>query len=312
MHQTGCVETLDTMPVQAAVDVRDPDLRATLERMGRLIAAQEDERLPAMPAPRRRLPAFPAATRPVVNDMARSALFACVQGKNRQLYVEVLVATVASVEIRFTGRQWNQDDHDLLMQVVHMAAQVPLGEYALLSGYALLRALGRDTGGEQYRQLRDDMARLVMGTVSLRHVTHKGEYLGHLVEAAVYDEASHLWGIRLNPQLQALYGASTYTLLDWEQRKQLRGKDLARWLHLYLATHAAPFPVKVATLQALSGSRTTALRKFRQMLRRALMDLQGIAAIIAWEIDESDLVHVDRGVAVTASQCQHRGRQQQR
>ena len=102
--------------------------------------------------------------------------------------------------------------------------------------------------------------------------------------------------------LQALYGASTYTLLDWEQRKQLRGKESARWLHLYLATHAAPFPVKVATLQALSGSRTTALRKFRQMLRRALMDLQGIAAIVAWEIDESDLVHVDRGVAVTASQ----------
>ena len=200
MRQTGCVETLDTMPVQAAVDVRDPDLRATLERMGRLIAVQEDERLPAMPAPRRRLPAFPAAARPVVNDMARSALFACVQGKNRQLYVEVLVATVASVEIRFTGHQWNQDDHDLLMQVVHMAAQVPLGEYALLSAaMPCCGALGRNTGGEQYQQLRDDMARLVMGTVSLRHVTRKGEYLGHLVEAAVYDEASHLWGIRLNP-----------------------------------------------------------------------------------------------------------------
>src|SRR5207244_9211288 len=173
------------VPVHNAVDVRDPDLRATLERMGHLIAAQEEERLPAAPAPRVRLAVFPEAARPVVNAMARSALFACVRSSHRQLYVEVPVGTVAGVEIRFSGRQWNQDDHDLLMHIVHLAAPVPLGEYALVSGYALLRALGRDTGGDQYRQLREDMYRLVEGTVRLRQVarTRTVEYIGHLVEA---------------------------------------------------------------------------------------------------------------------------------
>jgi hypothetical protein len=293
--------------------VRDPELRATIERMGRLIAAQDDAAAPVpAPVPAPRLPVFPAAARPVVNDVARSALFACVQGKDRQLLDKALLATVEGVEIRFTGRQWNQDDHDLLMQVVHMAAPVPLGDYILLAGHAILRALGRGTSGEQYRQLRDDLERLVAGTVSLRHTTRKVEYIGHLVDDAVHDEGSHRWLIRLNPKLRALYGPSTYTLIDWAQRLQLRGKDLARWLHVYLATHAAPFPVKVATLKDLSGSRTATLRTFRQMLKRALTDLQVNGDIVAWEIDDTDLVHVDRGAAITTSQRRHLARHAKR
>jgi TrfA protein len=244
--------------------------------------------------------------------MARSALFAGVQGKDRQLLDKALLATVEGVEIRFTGRQWNQDDHDLLMQVVHMAAKVPPGASVLLSGYAILRALGRDAGGDQYRQLRDDMERLVAGMVSLRHPARHVEYFGHLVDDAVHDEGSHRWLIRLNPQLRALYGPSMYTLIDWAQRLQLRGKDLARWLHVYLATHAAPFPVKVATLKALSGSRTTHLWKFRQMLQHALADLQDFGILSAWEIDDTDLVHVARGEAVTSSQRRHLDRHARR
>jgi hypothetical protein len=241
----------------------------------------------------------------VVNDVARSALFACVQGKDRQMYKQRLLATVEGVEIRFTGEQWNQDDHDLLMQVVHMAGQTPLGAYALLAGHAILQGLGRHTSGKEYAQLRDDLERLVAGTVSLRNTTRKVEYIGHLIEKAVQHETSRHWLVMLNPDLRALYGPRTYTLVDWAQRLQLRGKDLARWLHLYLATHAAPFPVKVATLKDLSGSRTTALRKFRQMLRQALAHLQAAGVVSAWEIDDADLVHVDRGAAITTSQRRH-------
>jgi hypothetical protein len=305
MHQTGCVELLDTGPIQAADGIRDPEFRALLERMGQRFAAQEEEQPPALPTPQRRLPVFPHAARPVVNAMARSALFACVQGKDRQILDNVLLATVAGVEIRFTGRQWNQDDHDLLMQLVHMAAPISLGEYVPLSGYAVLRALGRDAGGTQYQALREDVRRLVTGTVSLRHSTQKVEYMGSLVEDAVHDERQHHWLIRLSPILLTLYSPSAYTLVDWEQRRQLRGKDLARWLHLYLATHAVPFPVKVATLKHLSGSRASALRTFRQQLRSALAELRTVGALVTWEIDANDVVYVDRGTAVTESQRQH-------
>jgi hypothetical protein len=126
------------------------------------------------------------------------------------------------------------------------------------------------------------------------------------------NEDSHHWLIRLNPTLRPLYGPSMYTLIDWAQRLQLRGKDLARWLQLYLSTHAAPFPVKVATLRDLSGSRTTALWKFHQRLRHALADLQDSDVLSAWEIDDADLVRVARGEAVTSSQRRHLDRQARR
>jgi TrfA protein len=300
-------------PADGPAHVRDPELRATLERMGRIIAAQDAAAPPVQaPVPPPRLPVFPDAARPVVNDVARSALFACVQGKDRQRLDDALLATVEGVEIRFTGQQLNQDDHDLLMQVVHMAAHVPLGAYALLSGHTLLQELHRGTGGQQYRQLRDDLKRLVAGTVSLRHPARGVEYMGHLIDDAVHDEESHHWLIRLNPTLRPLYGPSMYTLVDWAQRIQLRGKDLARWLQLYLSTHAAPFPVNVATLKDLSGSRTTALRTFRQRLRQALADLQVNGDLVAWEIDDADLVHVDRGAAITTSQRRHLARHAKR
>jgi len=67
---------------------------------------------------------------------------------------------------------------------------------------------------------------------------------------------------RLDPALRALYGDMTHTLIDWDQRLALKGKDLARWLQLYIASHAKPYPVKVVTLRDLSGSRAKALKNF--------------------------------------------------
>jgi TrfA protein len=113
--------------------------------------------------------------------------------------------------------------------------------------------------------------------------------------------------------LAFLYGGESYTLIDWDKRLNLKGKDLARWLQLYLATHAKPFPVKVDTLRELSGSRTKALRSFRGQLRLALDALISNHDIEQWWIaQQTDLVTVERGEAVTASQRRHIGRRGQR
>jgi hypothetical protein len=138
------------------------------------------------------------------------------------------------------------------------------------------------------------------------------EYRGHLIDDAHPDEGAHQWMIRLNPALHMLYGPRAYTLIDWAQRKRLRGKDLARWLQLYFATHAAPFPIKVATLKDLSGSRAAQLWEFRRILQHALADLHHFDIITAWEIDAQDLVHVHRGEGVTTSQRRYLDRREKR
>jgi hypothetical protein len=288
-------------------NVADPELRRTLESLGRVMAErerenprQEPEKLPAKVI---QFPLFPNETRPVSNDMARSALFACVQGKDRQMVKDELLATVNGVEIRFTGETFNQDDHDLLMQLVFMASHKPLGEYTTVPAHAILKALGRNTGGDQHKQLQTGIERLTNGGVKLKG--KRLDYIGHLIDAAFQDKKSKYWVYRLSPESKQFFSLHNYTLVDWEQRKKLKGKDLARWVQLYIASHAAPFPVSVEYLHEKSGSQSKNMFHFRAKLRLALKDLEANKDIEAWTIDENDLLHVDRGKAITDSQSRH-------
>jgi hypothetical protein len=308
---------MDTqLNLSIAATIKDPDLRASLERLGTVMKDTPSRSEPEPPSAAKiiQFPLFPEATRPVSNDMARSALFSCIQGKDRRFIKDALLATVDGVEIRFTGEQLNQDDHDLLMQLIFMAREKPVGAWVTIPAHAILKALCRQVGGKQHRALRADMFRLAAGTVSIRIARDRIEVTGHhLLAKAVQHEDSRYWVYRLDPDLAFLYGGESYTLIDWDKRLNLKGKDLARWLQLYLATHAKPFPVKVATLRELSGSRTKALRSFRGQLRLALDVLISNHDIEQWWIaQQTDLVAVERGEAVTASQRRHIGRRGQR
>jgi hypothetical protein len=270
-----------------------------------MFTARERPAPPARSVPAKviQFPLFPEETRPTSNDLARSALFAAIKGKDRQWWRNEKIATVDGIEIICTGEQLNQDDHDTLMQLVFMAQQQPLGEEVIVPAHAVLKALGRGTGGSAHEQLKAEIERLTHGGLKL--IGQRYDYIGHLIDYAVQDKRSKYWVYRLNPQLRQLFGLDQYTLIDWEQRKNLKQKDLARWLHLYLATHAAPFPVSVEFLHTASGSRTAELWKFRQRLRLALEELENNQDIKAWEIDQADLVHIDRGKAVSDSQRRH-------
>ena len=300
---------MDTqMDLSIASTIKDPDLRASAERLAlALQSAPLAEPPPPSSAKIIQFPLFPEATRPVSNDMARSALFSCVQGKDRRFIKDALLATVADREIRFTGEQLNQDDHDLLMQMVFMAQHKPLGSWVMVPAYGILQALGRQIGGKQYRELRTDIARLAAAMVIIRNTETKREMFGHhLIAKAEQDEKTRHWIYRLDPDLRALYGDITHTLIDWDQRLALKGKDLARWLQLYIASHAKPYPVKVATLRDLSGSRAKALKHFRSKLRSALDDLVDNDDIERWEIEmPQDLLYVERGRAISSSQKRH-------
>ena len=304
------------LDLSIAATIKDPDLRASLERLGTVMkdTPPRSEPQPQSSAKIIQFPLFPEATRPVSNDMARSALFSCIQGKDRRFIKDALMATVDGVEIRFTGEQLNQDDHDLLMQLIFMAREKPVGAWVTMPAHTILKALCRQVGGKQHRDLRADIFRLAAGTVSIRIARDRIEVTGHhLLAKAAQHEDSRYWVYRLDPDLAFLYGGESYTLIDWDKRLNLKGKDLARWLQLYLATHARPFPVKVTTLRELSGSRTKALRSFRGQLRLALDALISNHDIEQWWIaQQTDLVTVDRGEAVTASQRRHIGRRVQR
>jgi hypothetical protein len=249
------------------------------------------------------LPVIPQETRPTVNVIANSALFAAVQGKDRQDLKKCLLDTQDGVEIIFSGEQFNQDDHDVLMQLVYAASRYELGTPVTVSAHSLLKALGRGTSGKEHNQLKAEIDRLVNGTIYLK--TKRFDYVGHLIDDAQQDKKTKFWTYRANPTLGKFYDVGNYTLIDWEERKALKGKDLARWLQLQLSSHARPFPMKIETIRRLSGSKNKQKSDFKRKLQTALNDIKALGIIADWRIDAGDLVHVDRGDATSASQQRH-------
>jgi len=288
------------------------DLTESLERLGRTIAEkaerdrrQSDPTEPQQPQPPAKILQFSLPfgdeTRAAANPLVRSALFAAIQGKDRQLLNDCEIATVEGWKIIFSGEQFNQDDKDTLMQLVFMAKHKPIGDYVTIPAHAILKGLGRDVGGKAHQTLKEEIERLVKGTLKLEGKQH--DYIGHLIDDAAQDKTSKYWVFRFNPRFASLFADDSYTLIDWNQRKKLKGKDLARWLQLELATHAAPFARSVDYYREKSGSRAKSLRHFREALRRALNNLKASGDIAEWSIDTADLVTIER--TPSASQQKH-------
>ena len=250
---------------------------------------QREATEPRGPAKVIQLPLWPEAKRGTPNAVLRAALFAAIQGKGRRYMREELIATQQDVEIRYTGAQLDQADLDVWEQTLHLARQHPLGTQCYFTAHGFLKALGRSTGKQNHKWLKSALVRLAGAVVEI--TAGRRTYFGTLIEHGVRDEDTGRYVVEINPKLAAFYGRTQWTQIDWEQRQQLRGKPLALWLHGFYASHAAPYPLRVAYLHKLSGSQTNRLRRFKESLTQALSDLQAVGAIRGFEI-QGDLVHV--------------------
>lgn len=234
------------------------------------------------------LPLFPVDTKGVPNSILRSALFAAVQ--DRRALERELLAVQDGIEIRFTGWQLNQSDLDVWEQALQLANEHPLGTRCDFTARGFLKALKKGTGKSQHEWLKGAFARLAGAVVEIKH--NGKAYFGTLLEG-YRDDKNEIYRIEINPKLKALYDAG-FTLTDWEQRKKLGRKPLAKWLHGFLASHAKPRPLKVETYMRLSGSSTNKVKHFRENLIVALDELLKVNAIKSYEITEGGLVKIQR------------------
>jgi TrfA protein len=235
------------------------------------------------------LPLWPEPKRGVPNSTLRGALFAAIQGKDRQYLKGELLDVQQGIEIRFTGMQLDQSDLDVWEQALHLARQHPLGTRCHFTAHSFLKALGRRTSGRDHEWLKDVFRRLAGAVVEITH--NRMTYFGSMIEGGVRDEDTGQYVLEINPKIIALYAAG-WTATDWEQRQALKRKPLALWLHGFYSSHANPHPLTVEYLHKLSGSRNRNIRDFKQQLWKAHEDLQEVGAIRDFEI-EGNLVSVD-------------------
>ncbi len=237
------------------------------------------------------LPPWPEPKRGTPNSFLRSALFSAIQSKDREFLRGVTLASQDGITVKFTGEQLNQEDLTVWETIVELAKKHPLGNLCAFTAHGIITALNQTPGGDQHERLHKTIIRLIACAVE---ITHEGKtYAGSLIEGSKKDEITSHYSLRLNRDLIRLYGETQWTAIDWQQRQLLRRKPLAQALHAYYSSHQQPFPVKLATLQRLTGSRNSQAAGFKRHCRAALDELVQLGFLTSYSTDR-DTVTVQR------------------
>jgi len=259
-------------------------LKSKLDRLGEQVRERDQNAVI-------RLPLWSEKARGTPNAFLRSALFPAIQSKDRVYLKEKVVVSQKGTVVKFTGEQLNQEDMTVWETLVHLAREHPLGNVCNFTAHGILKAMNMPTGGKNHKELHSSIIRLTACAVQ---VTHEGKtYFGPLIKSGVKDEITKHYTIELNRELIRLYGETQWTAIDWQQRLDLRRKHLAQALHAYYSSHRSPYPVKLSTLQQLTGSRNKQPASFKRQAKTALDTLVSIGFLSDYTI-EGDLVTVRR------------------
>lgn len=240
-----------------------------------------------------RLPECAETMRVIPSALLRSALFGIVRRGERKYVNDETLTTWKGASIQYSGQRLDQYDLDVWLQVLHIVREqkfdVPRANF---TARGFLEAMDRKYSGAAAKVLFQSLKRMVACAVTVS--LNGRDYTGSLIEE-IYREGEK-YVVRLNPKLYRLFEAG-YTRLAWDTRLALP-TDLSRWLHGYVLSHqatmASPHRITVEKLQALTGSSTARLRKFRETLRQAMAALEKANVVWRWRITEGDALEFVR------------------
>lgn len=243
------------------------------------------------------LPLWPEKARAAPNVILRSALFPATN--KRRWLDNKLIASLDGVEIRFQGKSLTQKHFDTWAEVVHLARNHPLGGECSFTAYGLLKAQKLGTGSSDYKQLDDELTDLLQPVII---TWNKKTYKGGLIYRVKKDEDTKRYKVLLDPDIIKLFSPDEYTLMDWEQRRQLGRSPLAKAVHNHIISHASMFAYTLEKWRELTGS-TEDLKQYRRRFKKVLHLLKKKGIIQDGYIDpKTDLVHIKRGAGISASQ----------
>ena len=251
------------------------------------------------------LPGLEEFMRSIPNHIARSSLFAPVgkgsrSRKSKATFKDAILFSRADAVIKFWGEQLDEAQADVWLQALHEAIKRPFGEEIIIKRAEFLRAIGRHTGGDEYRWLNQTMQSLTFAMLVIE-VTKNGKpkfAVGknsalHLIESFSYDDVTECYRYRIDPRWKIMYSNYEYSFINWEKRLQLR-HDMAKSLQRIIATsdqslqrHALDFeengPPGLKKILQYSGR----MRDFRIALRRAMDELERVGIIAAGRFEIS-------------------------
>jgi hypothetical protein len=275
-------------------------LRLSKERVIALARQREEEARKIEEEKNVNLPYWQNERRGTPDAFLRSAMFSVIQGKNRIFLDEFVLFSQGDYSISFTGKQLSQEDLTVWQTLVHLARFHPTGTRCIFKGSEILKSMILSDGKENYRFLEESIKRLTIAVIEVK--CKKYSYCGHLIHSYMVENATRIYDISLSKDAIKLFSGNDWTGVEWEQRLCLRGKHLAQALHAYYSSHQDPYPVKLSTLQELTGSKNKQIAGFKAKCRMALDELVNIGFLESYEIDKS-LVLVRRRNISKALPC---------
>lgn len=235
------------------------------------------------------LPAVSEHKRVVPNALLRGSLFGVVGKGERKYEQKTLKASVQGLTVKFTGQQLDQADLDVYLECIRRCGTLNIGKSVRFRAYDFLKSIGRNTGRFEYVWLDLCLNRLFSCAIEIGD--GRFFYTGHILDEGYRDEETKEFIISLNPKIAVFFSDNVWTGLSHIERRELKGKSLAQWLHGFYSTHTKPFPYKVGTIKELCGSDIAELRMFKFKLKKSLSALSKVTGWQCW-IDENDLVNV--------------------
>jgi hypothetical protein len=272
----------DTAPRRKTLDEL---LEITKQRgaAGREVAEQKAAETPAQMF----LPGMDEFMRAMPNHIARSSLFAPVARGRKKIHKDTVLVSRGDALIKFWGEQLDEEQADVWMQAMHEAIKIPLGEAVIINRAAFLKAIGRNTSGENYKWLHRSMEALAFAMLVIE-VTKDGKpklAIGktraiHMIDGFDYDDETEAYTLRVDPRWRAMYRNREFTLIDWEKRLKFGPRqDMAKALQRLVATSTDPVQRYGLDWLKKKLEYTGRLRDFKDALEKAMRELERMAII---------------------------------
>lgn len=242
------------------------------------------------------LPGLDEFMRTMPNHIARSSLFAPVAPGRKKMHDGTVLVSRGDAVIRFKGKQLDEAQADVWMQAMHEAIKHTLGTPIVINRAAFLKAIGRNTSGENYRWLHRAMEDLSFAMLVLEVRKPDGSTkmsIGkaralHLIQGFDFDEAADTYTLSIDPRWRAMYGNSEFARIDWEKRLQFgQHQNMAKALQRLVAT--SDDVVQRYALDWLKAKLEYSGRErdFRDALERAMRELERLEIIAKGRIEDS-------------------------
>lgn len=303
----------------------DPGLRKSLARLGSAIAKKAAEKPvesePAAKEEPQSAEVIPLAFwgedyRAAPNAIFRSALFPALRANDKEVrrYLEEEeIFCVAGLKIFFTGKQFDQNDLDVYLEILNRAQSFPLGTPIRFSAHALLKALGLPTGGSNHARVHSVLIRLCGGVIDA--TDHGKRYFGQLLHGGIRDELTQNYIVNINPDFALLFGPRMWGKVDLAQRRALGRNPTAKALHAYYSSHINPAAHHIETLAKLAGLTDSNPRQAKATIIKAHEAMKEAGFLNGYEvrgntikIDPNPSPSQQRAIALQAAKSKPRRR----